>query len=147
MVSTGRRVTRFGAVVAVSVAAALVVVGAAVVVVTGVFSTTTTTHPPCDELPTRQQVATALAAHRDLADRLESLGPGVSVAVGSPCGGGLADRALVDVRYASADERRAIDRALTEADGFDAPVAVSERDGALRRGGLFSGEDQRLTRW
>ncbi len=32
--------------------------------------------PPCDQLPSRQEVADALASHQDLATRIREVGPG-----------------------------------------------------------------------
>ncbi|MEV0609603.1 hypothetical protein AB0I61_24865 [Polymorphospora rubra] len=91
----------------------------------GVFPMSRDTHPPCEELPTAAVAATALTENRTLADDIEALGDGISVAVGSPCPKGQ-DRALIQVTYGSKSERDAIGSLLARRDGFGVPVHLVE---------------------
>lgn len=111
-------------------AAAMAVVAAgaagAAVGIGGVWPSSGDTHPPCEQLPTAATVGAALDRNPDLAAELESLGRGVAVGVGRPCGGG-ADRALVEVRYGTDGEHDAVADLLTRRDGFGVPVSLVER--------------------
>lgn len=83
----------------------------------------TVVRPPCDRLPQRTQVESALAEHADLVRALEATGSGVGVRAGRPCADDP-DRSLVTVTWSSGAEREAVDRLLTRSDGFGVPVEV-----------------------
>jgi len=102
----------------------IVVVGA-VLVVTGVIRPlgSDVARPPCDQLPSTAEVASALDTHTDLTGRIEGAGDGVRVASNSVCGQD-ADRALVQVRYRSGAERSAIEAVLNDSSGYGVPVEL-----------------------
>jgi len=72
--------------------------------------------PPCAQLPNRQAVVDAVAAHEDLATRMRQVGPGVQVAVASPCAG-QPDQALVSIKYTTDAERVGV-AAILQHEGF-----------------------------
>ncbi|MCS6711597.1 hypothetical protein JSY14_05990 [Brachybacterium sp. EF45031] len=92
----------------------------------GLFPRSATTHPPCDELPTSQEVDAALAAHSELAEQLTAQGTEITVQVANPCTD-APDAALIQVNYATDQERTKIDQVLTNADGFGVPVYVVKK--------------------
>ncbi|MBT1618123.1 hypothetical protein KK090_02525 [Curtobacterium flaccumfaciens pv. poinsettiae] len=83
-------------------------------------------HPPCDQLPQKSEVQSAIESHADLVDTLQRQGDDVSVSIGTPCSSPAA-AALVQVSYGNSDERSKIETVLTKADGFGVPVSVVHR--------------------
>ncbi|MFJ4295637.1 hypothetical protein [Curtobacterium sp. NPDC089689] len=81
-------------------------------------------HPPCDQLPQKAQVRSAIETHGDLVDTLQRQGDEVSVSIGTPCS---SPAALLQVFYGTSDERSKIEKVLTEADGSGVPVSVMHR--------------------
>jgi hypothetical protein len=79
-------------------------------------------HPPCEQLPSRADVAQAIAEHNSLADRLTAVGDGVEVIVGNPCPD--PDQALVMVRVATAKDEASVREVLGNSDGFGVPSVV-----------------------
>lgn len=111
----------------------LVILGALVVVLliiasgllTGVIprsSDRDSERPPCDQLPERQEVADALAAHGELATRIRGVGPGMTVDVAAPCDD-QPDRAIVRITYATDDEWEGVHAILTQ-EGFGVAAQV-----------------------
>ncbi|PZN01665.1 MAG: hypothetical protein DIU76_11375 [Bacillota bacterium] len=82
-------------------------------------------YPPCEQLPDKSSVLEALASHRDLADRLQSVGPGVEVEVVMPCEG-QPDKALIQISYGTKAEREGLDRILSQ-EGFGVPAVLVRR--------------------
>lgn len=82
--------------------------------------------PPCTQLPDRPSVEAALAAHQPLVNRLRSVGPGVTVAVATPCDT-APDRAIVSITYSKRSHRAAIDSVLQQEDGFGVPAQLQQR--------------------
>jgi hypothetical protein len=80
-----------------------------------------TTHPPCNQLPARGAVESALAANDELVRQIEATGSEVDVRVATPCKNDP-DRALVGVRYSSGSEKAAIEKILQTEDGFGVPL-------------------------
>lgn len=78
--------------------------------------------PPCDSLPRRTEVQTAVDRHSALVDRLEAVGAGVSVDVTSPCPD--ASVGLIVVRVTSDEQRSAVRKLLEDGTGFGVPVVV-----------------------
>jgi len=72
--------------------------------------------PPCEQLPNRASVVDAVAAHEDLVTRIRDVGPGVQVAVATPCAG-QPDRAIVSIKYTTDAEWKGVD-ALLRQEGF-----------------------------
>lgn len=72
--------------------------------------------PPCEQLPSRQSVADAVASRQALVTRIEDVGSGVKVEVATPCQG-QQDRAIVSVKYTTDAEREGVDAVLRQ-DGF-----------------------------
>ncbi|MEU4159822.1 hypothetical protein [Actinoplanes sp. NPDC026670] len=111
--------------IAVGVAAVAVLGAGAAAVFGGVFPTSSDTHPPCEELPTRAEAATALDRNQALATEITGLGKGISVTVGTPCPEGQ-DRALIQVTYRTDAEHEAVGDLLGRRDGFGVPVYLVE---------------------
>lgn len=78
--------------------------------------------PPCGQLPDRKSVVDAIASHEDLAGRIQKAGPGVKVAVATPCEG-QPDRAIVRIRYTTDTEREGVDAVLRQ-EGFGVPAEL-----------------------
>ncbi|MCC2315541.1 hypothetical protein [Cellulomonas xiejunii] len=77
---------------------------------------------PCDELPTRQQVQTALEVHADVVRRIEAVGDQVSVTASQPCAS-HPGRAEVLVVYPGGDDREDIQAILAD-DDLGVPVSL-----------------------
>lgn len=88
-----------------------------------------TSRPACDALPTQTEVAAALRDHPEVTSGLEAAAEGtgedVEVAVGRPCSGTFADRALVTVS-APGDAADAVQRWLGSHDGYGVPIQVTD---------------------
>ncbi|MCG0238620.1 MAG: hypothetical protein L6E13_05040 [Firmicutes bacterium] len=82
-------------------------------------------YPPCEQLPDQSSVLEALASHRDLADRLQSVGPGVTIEVATPCKE-QPDKALIQISYATKAEREGVNRILSQ-EGFGVPAVLVRR--------------------
>jgi len=82
-------------------------------------------HPPCEQLPSRSQVAQAIDQHAGLVERLAAAGDGVEVVVGTPCSD--PDRALVAVRVKTSKEEASVREILGDSDGFGVPAIVEKR--------------------
>jgi hypothetical protein len=81
------------------------------------------TRLPCEQLPDRQTVADAIAAHQELVTRIERVGPGVTVEVATPCDDSP-DWAIVRITYTTDAEREGVDTILRDALGFGVPVEL-----------------------
>lgn len=81
-------------------------------------------HPPCGELPTREEVAEAISRHTTLVDELTAAGDGVEVTIGTPCPD--TDQALVTVRVTNSEEEDAVREILGDSDGFGVPATVEK---------------------
>lgn len=79
---------------------------------------------PCEQLSNRTTVQQALSQHADLVNRLHGAGSGVSVTLASPCAN-EPDKAMVSIRYTTADEQSAIDKIMRE-DGFGVPAQLAK---------------------
>jgi len=79
---------------------------------------------PCEQLFNRTTVEQALAQHADLVNRLRGAGSGVSVSLASPCAH-EPDKAMVSIRYTTADEQKAIDTIMRR-DGFGVPAQLAK---------------------
>lgn len=112
----------------VAIGGVIVIAGvlAAAALLGGLFPSGATTHPPCDELPTSEEVTSALEAHHGLAEQLSAQGSAITVEVGTPCSD-APGAALIEVGYATDKERTKIDRVLTDAEGFGVPVYVVKK--------------------
>ncbi|MGB3683258.1 MAG: hypothetical protein WA990_12345 [Rubrobacteraceae bacterium] len=79
--------------------------------------------PPCEQLPDRASVESAVASNEDLVAQIESVGSGVDVGVSTPCEG-QPDKAIVRIRYTTNADRKDVDAILQQEDGFGAPVEL-----------------------
>jgi hypothetical protein len=82
--------------------------------------------PGCGHLPDRQAVSSAIDAHASMVQRILSAGPGVRVAVSTPCSE-RPDQALVGIRYSGSSERRNVETVLDHDTGFGVPVQLLGR--------------------
>lgn len=78
--------------------------------------------PPCEQLLHKDAVVAAMAQHKDLVSRIQSVGSGVKVDVGTPCKG-QPDRALVSISYTTDAEQKGVDAILRD-DGFGVPAEL-----------------------
>lgn len=78
--------------------------------------------PPCERLPDRQTALDAVASHQDLVRQLQDAGPGVTVAVATPCED-QPDRGVVRITYTNDDEGKGI-RDILGQEGFGVAVEV-----------------------
>ena len=79
---------------------------------------------PCEQLSDRTTVEQALAQHADLVNRLHGAGVSVSVSLATPCAS-EPDKAMVSIRYTTADEQVAIDTIMRR-DGFGVPAQLAK---------------------
>jgi hypothetical protein len=77
---------------------------------------------PCEQLSDRVTVEQALAQHADLVDRIHGAAPAAKVTVSTPCAG-QPDKALITIRYTTADEQAAIDTIMRR-DSFGVPAEL-----------------------
>jgi hypothetical protein len=78
--------------------------------------------PPCDQLPARQAAIAAIDSHPDLVSRIEGVGSGVSVEVGTPCDD--PNLGLVTISYSTDEERAAVHGILRDSNGFGVPAEL-----------------------
>ncbi|WP_086823754.1 hypothetical protein [Allokutzneria sp. NRRL B-24872] len=110
------------------IAVALVAVVVAVLAWLGVFNRLFGdgySAPACEQLPTRAEATQAMSRNGGLAQKLAAVGPGVEVAVSTPCSD--SNRALVVVRVGTGEEEAAARSVLRESDGFGVPATVERR--------------------
>jgi hypothetical protein len=79
--------------------------------------------PPCGTLPTAEEVASALAAHRDVTAALVEV-TGGRVSTIAPCDGDRADRAMVRLTVPDQDARDRAADWLGQHDGYGVPLEV-----------------------
>lgn len=79
--------------------------------------------PPCEQLPNKKSVADAVASHEELASRIRNVGPGVEIAVATPCEG-QPDRAIVRIGYSTDTEWESVNTILRRTEGFGVPVEL-----------------------
>jgi hypothetical protein len=84
------------------------------------------TRPPCEQLPDRNSVTSAVASHQGLVARIESVGPGVKVDVATPCKD-QPERAIVSLKYKTEAERKGIEALLRQEDGFGVELELVKR--------------------
>ncbi|MBU5440326.1 hypothetical protein KQI42_20225 [Tissierella sp. MSJ-40] len=84
------------------------------------------THPPCDQLPSVAEVTEALADHKSFVKEIESLGRNIQVEVGLPCSDNQ-DRALIQIKYKSKSEEKAIRNLIEINEGFGVPIHLVKR--------------------
>ncbi|KZM57208.1 MAG: hypothetical protein C6W58_10450 [Bacillaceae bacterium] len=83
-------------------------------------------HPPCEQLPSVQEVAKALDDHQDFVKKIENIGKNIQVEVGQPCSDD-SDRALIEVTYDSKDEEESIRELIKNSEGLGVPIYLVKR--------------------
>lgn len=84
------------------------------------------THPPCDQLPSVAEVTEALANNKSFAKEIEGLGKNIRVEVGLPCSDDQ-KRALIQIKYKSKSEEKAIRNLIEISEGFGVPIYLVKR--------------------
>ncbi|WP_347350803.1 hypothetical protein [Intrasporangium sp.] len=80
--------------------------------------------PECDELPKASVAHQALIGHDELVQQISGVGPGVRLAVTTPCPD--TSRGLIVVSVSNSNQEPAVRRLLDERGGLGVPVVIRQ---------------------
>ncbi|MEY2848548.1 MAG: hypothetical protein RI885_1213 [Actinomycetota bacterium] len=126
MTESRRRTPRSSRVILASAIAVMIGGALAIFIIFGGFSGSSTVIPPCESLPSADQARDALESKPELVRAIKAAGTDVRVGVSTPCPGD-SDLALIQVTYASDDQKEIIDELLGQREGFGVPLDVAKR--------------------
>lgn len=90
------------------------------------FSTTKDAHPPCDQLPTLDEVKTSLDNNEAFIQEIESQGTDIVVEAANICEK-EPNKGLVVVSYHTKEDHDNISKLLTKREGFGVPIYLEKK--------------------